>query len=349
MSWVTEDKLLDGGVKEIYAWDDDRPKKLILAYRINRLKKQVEYHPRDEFCVSHILFEGFTAIPPELAPSGYMQGGLQYYLNKKFSDLKINSLIISATRPTGIRKLVKQKTHNVTLNYVEFQRLRGGLTKISTEAKEERSNFIEEEFHNIFPTKFKKAENKSAARGRARRVIRNLDSSVIAELKPDEVNQIVNFVGDVLAKRYTAAGPRQKLLRAAKVKIDEVALEEVIKQFKKHLKGDISEAVWGEFLKKNLFLIDSKYIGIVPELNVMLASQRKVDFGMFDSTGYLDLFEIKKSSTHLLSSHQDRGNYYWHSDATKAIVQAEKYLFNVKLRFSRAPCLFPLLAAKPLA
>jgi hypothetical protein len=69
-------------------------------------------------------------------------------------------------------------------------------------------------------------------------------------------------------------------------------------------------------------------VAAIPELNLSLASPRKVDFGLVDSNGYLDIFEIKRSSTQLLSLSKDRGNYYWHTDTTKAIVQAEKYLFN---------------------
>lgn len=329
MTWITEEKVVSGDIKEIYAWDDERrPKKLILAYRIDKESQTVSYHPRDEFPVSQVLFDGFTSIPPEMALSGYMQSGLQYYMNKKFADLKIDSLVISRTENTSVRKLPKQKKHKVVMNYKDFQSLRTGLTKISSESREERSSFIEEEFFNLFPNKFKQPKVSTAARGRARRLVRNLDTSVIAELQPGEVDQLVNFVADVLAKKYTASGPRDKLLRAAKIKIDEVALDDVIKQFKKNLKDDAAESIWGKFLKKNLFLVDSKYIGTVPELNVMLASQRNVDFGMFDAAGYLDLFEIKKSSTKLLSASTDRGNFYWHSEATKAIVQAEKYLFN---------------------
>ena len=44
----------------------------------------------------------------------------------------------------------------------------------------------------------------------------------------------------------------------------------------------------------------------------------------------MDIFEIKKPTTKLLSDSTDRGNHYWHSEATKAIVQAEKYLYNAE-------------------
>lgn len=86
----------------------------------------------------------------------------------------------------------------------------------------------------------------------------------------------------------------------------------------------------GRFLRDNLFLIDSKYVAVVPELNVVLATARRVDFGLVDSSGYLDIYEIKKASTKLLAAAEDRGNFYWHADAVKAITQAEKYLHNAQ-------------------
>ena len=117
---------------------------------------------------------------------------------------------------------------------------------------------------------------------------------------------------------------------AAKLRVDEIALEDVINAFQQMLKADPSESRWSEFLSKNLFLIESKYIKIIQQLNVVLASARKVDFGLVDSQGFLDLFEIKKPSTKLLAAQQDRGNYYWSTDAVRALVQAEKYLFNAE-------------------
>jgi len=96
------------------------------------------------------------------------------------------------------------------------------------------------------------------------------------------------------------------------------------------LSKNLSEEVWSNYLEKNLFLLDSKYVKIIPQLNVILVTCRKVDFGLVDTQGYLDLFEIKKPKTKILSLKTDRGNYYWSVDATKAIVQAEKYLFNAE-------------------
>ena len=51
-----------------------------------------------------------------------------------------------------------------------------------------------------------------------------------------------------------------------------------------------------------------------------------MDFGLIDSDGYLDIFEIKRPNTKIFDPDTDHGNYYWHKHTTQAIVQAEKYL-----------------------
>ena len=108
----------------------------------------------------------------------------------------------------------------------------------------------------------------------------------------------------------------------------DIALPEVIGNFEQLLADSPSEAKWGEFLRENLFLVESRYVQIIERLNVILARSREADFALVDSHGFLDLFEIKKPETHLLAASQDRGNHYWHADAVKAIVQAEKYMYN---------------------
>jgi len=95
---------------------------------------------------------------------------------------------------------------------------------------------------------------------------------------------------------------------------------------------EVSESDWGKFLKKNLYMVESRYVHVFDRLNVISARSREVDFALIDTHGFLDIFEIKTPKTKLLASSQDRGNFYWNSEATKAITQAEKYLYNAEQR-----------------
>lgn len=330
MPWDTETISKPKGIEEVYAFDIDRPDDKFHVYTINKPKKIVTFFPKDVFCVKKITLEGFQSIPEEFSEFGYIKASVQYYLNKKIEGKNVSSVIISKTKNDSFRKY--NNKFRVIINYESFKWLKQKLTQITNESKRDKSLLVDEFFHKTFPRKYPKQDLSS--KQRATRVIRNLDSTIIEHLSPDDISKIFDFVESMLSTRYSSNIHRRKLLSAAKVKIDDVALAEVISKFETLLEESPSEKKWGEFLEKNLFLVESKYIKIMPELNVVLAGARKVDFGLVDAQGYLDIFEIKKPNTKLLASNTDRGNYYWSTEAVKAIVQAEKYLFNAERKAS---------------
>lgn len=334
MSWETTTSSDSSGVKSVYAFDSDRPEQTFLVYKIDPSTRSITYYPRDDFFVKEVLLEGFTDLPEEFADAGYMRGGAQYYLNKKLKGRSVKKFVISGDKVDSFRKIRGKSEYRVVLSYASFRKLKKGLTAIATESKQEKSAFADDIFGTMFPTRYKR--HKQSAKRRAKRLLSNLDKSVISELGPKDVDAILDFLRLLVSTRYEVASKRLDLFSAAKMKVDEVALADVIARFEKLLAEDPPEATWGEFLRRNLFLVDSKYIRVIPELNVVLASQRKVDFGLIDAQGYLDLFEIKKPSTKLLAARKDRGNFYWHTQAVKAMAQAEKYLFNAE---RKAPAL----------
>ncbi len=50
---------------------------------------------------------------------------------------------------------------------------------------------------------------------------------------------------------------------------------------------------------------------------------------MLNTYGYLDVLEIKTHLTQLLSYDRGRKNFYWTSEAAKAITQAENYIDSI--------------------
>ena len=124
------------------------------------------------------------------------------------------------------------------------------------------------------------------------------------------------------------------LISHYKESVDTLVVDEAIKRFNENMKKYASESDWGKYIQQYLFLLETKYVKVIPELNLATCTWRKVDFAYIDYQGYIDLFEIKKPSTQLLCKNTDRGNYYWHADAVKAIIQAEKYLFACERKAS---------------
>ena len=101
----------------------------------------------------------------------------------------------------------------------------------------------------------------------------------------------------MVEKRYVRADRRGQLISSAKLKIDDVALAEVIDEFEQMLTDGHSEADWGQFLRRNLYLVESRYDHVFDRLNVITGASREVDFGLIDTHGFLDIFEIKTPST----------------------------------------------------
>jgi len=325
---VEYEKVSDN-LERVYTIDVDDPENRRLVFEIKQKSKIVIFYPRETFFVSTILFEGFQRIPDEINEKGYFKtSGLNYYLSKKLEELNVNSFVISKIKDNSMRKY--RNHHKIVLSYESFKKLRDNVAAINNEFKIERRQLIDDFFARIFPKKYKTSG--ISISNKTRRVIRNLDESIIEKLTQEDVHKIFNFIESLLKNKYKASLSRYKLFSAAKLKVDDIAIEEVLKEFDSLLRQDPPERKWGKFLQKNLYLLDSKYIGVISELNVVLASQRKVDFGLVDAQGFLDIFEIKKPTTPLLSSNKDRGNYYWSTEAVKAIAQAEKYLYNAETK-----------------
>ncbi|MCF8721883.1 Shedu immune nuclease family protein [Nitrospina gracilis] len=330
MAREVEYEEISADIEGVYVYEEDTPNDWHLAFKINYKKKIVEFFPSEEFAVKKVTFEGFDTIPSVMNEKGYFKAGLGYYLNKKLSQHNVQSLIISKNKNTSIKKL--SKGHKIILNYGNFNKLKKDVTALIQEGKAEKSQFIDDFFAGELP-KLYKSSGVSANR-RAKKVINNLDEKIIEKLSSPEIEKILDFVEAILKTKFSLGTPKHKLFAGTKLKVDNIAISEVLDEFDSLMKKNPNEAKWGQFLKKNLYLLDSKYIHVLPQLNVVLATSRNVDFGLVDSQGFLDIFEIKKPDTKLLASSQDRGNYYWSTDAIKAITQAEKYLFNAESKRS---------------
>jgi hypothetical protein len=323
LEWDFESK---GTLECIYSWDVEDPKGTRqLVFEIDKGKKEVRFLPRDNFPVKRVLFDGFGTVPPELNRAGYIKtGGVQYYLGNKLQEISVTQLTVSRTADKKLQK--KGSAYHLTLPYGTFLDIVERFKRITATAQAGRRLEMDSVFHQMFPRKCRAPSISS--RHRAATLISSLDETVIKELDGGEVDRVLDFTRAVLEKKYTKSNKRHELFGAAKLKVDDVALTEVIGQFEELLKKKNSESKWGAFLRKNLFLVESRYIHVIDQLNVVLGGTRKVDFGLVDTAGFLDLFEIKVPHTKLLGSKPDRGNYYWHGEAVKALVQAEKYLYN---------------------
>ncbi|SRR5690554_2297761 len=331
--YQTERQNVNRNAVEIWVSEEDDPESRRLAYRINKRTKNISFYPKEgDFFLSEVTIDGFENLPDDFSDNGYIKQGVQYYLNKKLESKSIASLEISKDKATTIRKVRNQEVYNLILKYDDFKTLREQFLVVNNQSSQSKNDILDGFFYNHFPDKFE--ESTSTSQQQYRNVIKNLNSDIIEHFTPDDLNKMEGFITELLDKRYQSNSHKFLQLARTKIKVDTIAIDRILAEFQKNLEDGISENLWGKYLKKNLFLLDSKYVKILPELNVILRGSRNVDFGMIDTKGYLDIFEIKKPDTPILAADTDRGNYYWHTSTVKAIVQAEKYLFNAERKAS---------------
>lgn len=310
-------------VQKVYIFNEKYPEEEHLVFKIYKSKEKIFFYPKLH-SKEKIIFDGFSKLPDIMNEKGYFKAGLSYYIDKKLKEINAKNIIISKNKSSSIRKL-KNGT-KIIINYDSIKTLSKYLSILFHEAKNERSIAVDDFFAKEFPDQYKSkgiTKNK-----KAKKVINNLDPSIIDILTQDDIDKIMAFFSKLLKSKYNESINKHKLLGLAKLKVDDIAIKQILDEFETLLKKNPHETKWGKFLQKNLYLLDSKYVSIIPELNLVLSTSRKVDFGLIDSQGFLDIFEIKKPTTSLLSQNKDRGNYYWSTDAIKAITQAEKYLYN---------------------
>ena len=331
--YETELKIINPTITEYWVIEDENPETKRLAFRVDKQNHNIRFFPReDDFFLNEILIVGFDRIPDDFSDNGYIKQGVQYYLNKKIENESIVSITISKDSDSAIRKVRNKDSYRLTLKYDDFKTLREKFIVVNNRSTKSKHDILDGFFYNLFPDKFE--ENTNTAQQQYRNVIKNLNTDIIEHLTPDDLMKIEGFITELLDKRYQSNSHKFLQLARTKIRVDTIAIDRILDEFKQNVRNSINENLWGKYLKKNLFLLDSKYVKILPELNVILRGSRNVDFGMIDTKGYLDIFEIKKPDTPILSNDTDRGNFYWHTTTVKAIVQAEKYLFNAERKAS---------------
>lgn len=317
-----------------YVRYDDAGKEIsrVKTYSIDSKKAVVSFFPNN-MSIKEIELPNSTSLPTSLFDDrGFLNDGLGRYLEYRIgkAGLSIKKIIVEV----GLEnKIAKVKSDDVMwINFKDLKNLQKRVKMIRNQTKEDLGKEFDLFLYQNYPDYFDAPSDHS---GRVTRKINNifsnLDEDVVSHLEKHHIDTFIEFFSTIIQKRYKSDTHKKKLLSLARVEINSIPLKELIKEYKTNLDSSLSENDWSKFLQRNLFLIDPSYIHAFKEIHVTLgATSRKADFGLVDLKNYLDIFEIKKPETKLLSDSIDRGNHYWHPDATKAIVQAEKYLFNAE-------------------
>lgn len=306
-----------------------------LLYRLDRDKKVGEYHVNTDSSqykyLKKVQLDGFATFPTALYPTGFgfKVSGTQLVepLGKKYGN-KL-SVVLSATKPSTVKKTKTRVT--VTINANKLQQVNREVSDVKRAKRREIETLVQDFLIDQFPKEFT-----GGATGTFK-----YRPNKIAEMLADQ--DIVDNLSDLDRFAIQAAFPdlvqeMEFTLRSAKkVKIvtdginssKKVYLDKTIAEFERKLKGSSSENVWQKFLHDHILTLLNTYAFVIEKQSVELDGKYP-DFMLIDAYGYLDVYEIKKPQTKLVSFDNGRKNYYWHAEISRATTQTEKYMSSIQ-------------------
>ena len=184
-------------------------------------------------------------------------------------------------------------------------------------------NFASKNFPNL-KLKHKETNNNKTL------ILGNLNKKLLEQLTADDIEKVGEFYVKAVQK-YKRGDLVRKVLGGFQKNAQFLTLQNVIKQYEKLLEKDPLEPEWQKFFEENITLFDNRYIKNLGKINIGLASTKFPDLTLVDIYGYVDFYELKRSSsTKLLKYDASHKTYYWSPEAAKAIAQVSNYLQKAK-------------------
>lgn len=308
-----------------------------LFAELDRTKRRGKYIIRPasnqhQFC-REVELIGFDSIPSGLYKQrGNGLTGSGYYLLEAFSKFFKKPLII---RISARGRSTVAKVGNFVRITIRHEHLLE-LNKIARFFKQEKNQKIRAEVRSFlvreWPTHFRGRlrQSKRYTAGALDYLLHFKD--LFSGLSSGDKDAINRFIPSYLSKSKISLRDDKKLrfvlesIEAGRT----VYLRKVIGEFEKKLaSSSISESQWQHFLSRHILILRTMYGEVLEKENISLEGKYP-DFMLIDPYSYLDVYEIKKPQTRLLSFDKSRNNYYWDRELAKAISQVENYIHQLQ-------------------
>lgn len=288
--------------------------------------------------LTSITLDGYQTLPSGLYlnKNGYGFGKKGIFLLTALKENLAGKKALELTISNKQTKKVQKGVHkvSVTLPLIDVKNLLIRLGRINEENNNELRSAVASFLSTKFPKEIKISTDdfdeykggEVAALLRRKKVSEKLNEEDL-----DSLNKFFPriFEGSLKGKRRGVKAGRATLIKNSKTITDKIFLDEVIKEFEVNLaKKSISENDWQKFLSEKVFRFMANYVTTIEKQNVSV-SVSYPDFVLVDVYGFIDVFEIKKHDTPLLSLDEDHDNYYWKTDVSKAIAQIENYIDEI--------------------
>lgn len=296
--------------------DKDRPEEEV--YTI--IGDQISYKFGNDN-IPNILFDGFKEVPSSVASDlgfGFSNKAIQNFLRFKFDKKKT----ITITNKTE----TKESGNALIINIDDLEELGTSLNQEQRACNDTKRMLIKNFLVKSFPSlnyAVKETNNNKDL------ILRNLNKKLIEQLNADEIERFGEFYVEA-AQKYKRDDLVRRMLLDLQRSAQLLTLQEVVKKYEALLASNPLEAKWQEFFDEHITLFDNRYIKKLNYKNIATGITKYPDLVLVDIYGYIDFYELKRSSTQLLKYDQSHKTYYWSKDMAMVISQASDYLQKAK-------------------
>lgn len=259
-----------------------------------------------------VYYEGSK--PGGLRPDGTINLGknILEILKKKFN--------------TKFRWIVSEEESSIEIKYniARVKTSRRLLQRMSSEQidrnRDIKNDIINRTFSTVYPSHFTAPVTSTYAPGT---LANTLSADIVPKLSADDRDALNTFLPEFIASESISS---VNLLKA-KAQIE--SLKELARELEEAIKAEHGESWWQTYVRSKILIIQQGYIKAIEKMNISIGNTKFPDFSLVTHDNYLDILEIKKPSTGILKADSSRGNFFFDTEISKAVIQVENYISNV--------------------
>jgi hypothetical protein len=242
------------------------------------------------------------------------------FFRYQFDDKRISKIIISEEIES------KKVRKNLFLNLNDLSALISSTNQEQRACNDTKKILIKNFLVDIFPEiafDYKETNNNKKL------ILRNLNQKLVDQLTADDIEKIGDFYVNA-AKKYKRADLVKRMTFGLQKNAQILTLQEIIIKYESLLKENPPESSWQKFFDEYITLFDTRYAHKINYKNIATGITKYPDLVLVDIYGYIDFYELKKSSTPLMKYDSSHKTWYWTKDVSMVIAQATDYLQKSK-------------------
>jgi len=272
--------------------------------------------------VKEIIFEGYQDLPKIVSSVGFgfEEKSMTNFFRFKLENSGYEKIIITDNIPN------RKKKNVFYFLLSELEELKSSIGQEQRACNDTKTILVKNFLVNHYPNlgfDYQETNNNKEL------VLRNLNSKLIEKLTADEIEEIGKFYVDA-AKKYSRADLVKRMVKGLQKNAQLLSLQEIIGKYEKLLKDNPAESVWQSFFDEYITLFDNRYFKKLDYKNIATGITKYPDLVLVDIYGYVDFYELKKSSTPILQYDKSHKTFYWSKDFSMVIAQAADYLQKAK-------------------